>query len=327
MAVVCLLINVKFTGLVYAVLLSGFGVVACLALRRWRAGFCLAAGLGVVGVLSILVLGYSPYVRNYTEEGELFYPIRGKHPLDIMTPIRPVNLAARDRFSRFLIANFSRCEQVRPPLASRLKFPLMVFPSEFLVWRTNDPEAGGFGPWFGALLLCALVGMGLLVSDPKTRRVGMICGVITAGILATVFIHTEGWLARYAPQTWLIPVVWIIGLAEGAASGQRIFGRVMFGMMTANILFILAAWAGWNVLYGWRMHKSLREMAAVKPPVAVEFGQFQALRERLREAGIQFEVVHPPPAPPNTTRHRIPTNGEQAYWYEPVSDSPGMAGK
>jgi hypothetical protein len=310
-----LMINLKFTGLVYAVLVVGFAIGAALFLKKYRAGLRLAVVLGVTGIVSVVVLGYSPYVRNVREHGELFFPLRGEKPLDIMTAVRPANFADEDRLTRFVVGNFSRSEHVRTPQSTTAKVPFMIFPSEFLAWRA-DPEAGGFGPWFSGLLICSAVAVVLLL---KNLRLGEMAGLaLFCGgcVLATVFVHTEGWYARYAPQTWLLPLLLLVCLLNGSKVLHHRLAKLMIWLLVGNVIFICTAWAGWNFMYGSRIRQCLHEMAASPQPVSVELGQFQSLRERLSEARIRFEMVDDAGPPQDALRCRIPTNGEQAFWYK-----------
>ena len=143
----------------------------------------------------------------------------GPQSVDIMTAIRPINLAEKDRFSRFLIANFSRSEHVRPPRATTLKFPLRFELKERSAWSVPGPEAGGFGPFYGALLLMAGAGVCLLLPNAATRHRLVPVWLIGGCLLVSIFVHGEGWWARVRPQAWLLPLLVIVCLLTTGRAG------------------------------------------------------------------------------------------------------------
>ena len=147
----CLLINLKFTGLIYVAILLSATVLVVLWQHGLRACRQTILAAAIVGIIGFIGLGYSPYIRNLVEKGHPLYPLMGPQSADILTAIRPVNLAGKDRFSRFLIANFSRSEYVRAPQSTTLKFPLWLEPKGALCLGESWPGSW----WTWTVLWCA----------------------------------------------------------------------------------------------------------------------------------------------------------------------------
>jgi hypothetical protein len=315
----CVAINMKFTAVAYtAVLMS---LAACIAWRYHglRSGSWMAAAAVAAGVVGVLVLGYSPYVRNLREKGDLFYPVSATPEtigLGATGGNRPTNLEHKDRFSRFLISAFSRSEIVRPPRETRLKFPLWIGRDERRGIYGADLEAGGFGPLYGALLLVAGAGALALVVHPSTRRIGGLMMLIAACLMTSVFVHTETWWARYVPQAWLVPVLAAIpALAASRWSIRWCLGCALTLLAAANLLVVGVNVAWRQIAYTRSTRIALEEMSAAPAPVTVYLGPFRSLRQRLQEAGVAFTIVEAPPALP-LVRRVLPTPGDTAFWFE-----------
>lgn len=112
------LANIKFTGLVYVCVILAVAAATCFYLLpiRTTVRFC---GFAAVSVLiAVLVFGKSPYSDNLLAGRHFFYPLMGDESIDIIDVLKPANLARHDRFSSFLIGNFSKSEPVRAPAST-----------------------------------------------------------------------------------------------------------------------------------------------------------------------------------------------------------------
>jgi hypothetical protein len=314
----CLMINLKFTGLAYAVVFLVAAVLGTWYRQGLKPAYKLALVAVIAGLVATCLLGYTPYIRNLREKGNLFYPMRGENLPDFTAPNRPANLVHKDRFMRFLIANFSRSERVQPPRATHLKFPLSIYPEEGPAVSSADPEAGGFGPLYGALLVMAGVGLLLLLRSASSSQSANVAVLISGILLVSIFVHSEGWWARYAPQAWLLPLVIAVAcLRASERSLQWWWGRAILAIAFANVLFVGYYLTRSQLGYTRATSRCLREMSSARQPVTVYVGRFPALRERLREHGIDFKLAEaPPPADAMTAWHDIPSLLRETAWSE-----------
>jgi hypothetical protein len=314
LAAACLAINVKLTGLVYVAVILAVAVPA----MWWWHGLVqarrMAAAAAATAVVGGGILGYAPYVQNLRDHADPFYPATPTYRILNMSQT-PANLQERDRITRFFVSSFSRSEAVRSPQQTRLKFPLWVGAEERRGLYGADLEAGGFGPLYGASLLLALVGVVTLCARRATRQIAGVVLLIGGTLLASMFVHGQTWWARFVPQAWLLPMlVAIPALSLPRRSFQWCLGVGLVGLTVANLL-IVGANVGWRQLkYARENQRSLLQLAAAPGQVNVYLSSFRSLRQRLREADINFRIVEAPPE--SGQRHPIPTPGNLAFWFE-----------
>lgn len=315
---VCLAINLKFTALVYVGALMGFAVLITWRQRGLQVASKLAGAVGATTVVAVFLLGYSPYVTNWRDKGHMLYPVLGAPPELLSTAgMRPTNLHNKDRFSRFLIANFSVSESVgRPPKATNLKFPFWIYPSERSAWLWSQAlESGGFGPLYGALLLLAGAGAVALLRDPSARPYGSIALAVAGVVGVSVFTHAETWWARYVPQAWLLPMIIATAcILSPRRSVKWVIGWALIVFATLNVLFIAAFFTRHEWKYAQETRRSLREIPFGEP-IQAHLGMFESLRERLRAGGAEVRLLKAPLIEqPGGTRHPIPSPGGTAFW-------------
>jgi hypothetical protein len=279
-----LLLEVKFTGLVYVtILFAGFLALLAWQKRPWRKPLrqaVLAIALGT------LVFGMNPYVFNVLENGHPFYPFYGSGDLPNFSLANdtPPDFLEANRVQNLAASLFSR-SRVWPPEAN-LKIPWQVDRGEWRQFQEPDVRTGGFGPLFAAALVLAGVFLGI--------RLGRGCAapwLATAAILvilASVLLVHACWWARYAPQVWLVPLVALTPLGgDGEKPNWRRLSWLVLLILSVNVGGIAAVNLRANV-------DATREMAATladlrsHAPFQVTFGYFRSNRIRLQEAGIPF---------------------------------------
>lgn len=299
LAAICLAANIKFTGLIYAIVLIGATVMIAFWQNGARAGGRLAITAALAGLFAICMLGYSPYVRNLSENGNVFYPVLGSQNLFHKNDYVPVNIAPHNRVMRFLISNFSRSERVRPPNSTTLKIPFLIStPWEGSPFLDTDVEAGGFGPLFGGMLLLGTIGLCLLAADRSAWRQLTVAATIIGVLLLSIFSHTETWWSRYVPQAWLVPlIIATTCLITPQRFGQRWIGWALIVLMSINVLFVSFYFVRGQLRYSKATRETLREMSASPQPIKVYLGRFPSLGERLREAGVHFQIISTAPKP------------------------------
>lgn len=320
LAAVGVLVNVKVNALAYAVVLLAFAVLAAWRWHGFRIAWRFAAIAAAAGAFGMLALGYAPYVRNLREKGALFYPYAVTPRLVDTDTQRAVNLADKDRVSRFVLSSFSYSERVRPPGVARLKLP---FQMSLLERKNYDPdiEIGGFGPLYGGLFVLGVAGaLGLCLSKSAGGAARLMV-LIAALVFVSIFVHSETWWARYVPQGWLVPLFIAVGCLL-AAQGRwlRRLGWAIVIVAVLNVGFVGLAVARLQTAYTSRVHTTLAEMRAARQPIAVDFDMFQTWRRRLQEAQIAFVPTAPPSAAEQASWHEIACTFGHAGWRESRAD-------
>lgn len=288
-ATVILLINLKFTGLVYSVLVLGSAIAVFAWRREFARVFRYGAAWAAIGAAGTVVFGASPYTHNVLAGRHIFHPVQGPKAVDILTPLRPVNLAEMDRFSRFATAHFARSENVRRPDSTRWALPFFGMALDNYPISYIDTTAAGFGPFFsGALLLAAL---GLIWSLARKRRITPGVLFVLIGMGLTTFLHAEGWWARYVPQLWLLAA---LGVPWLAAHGRLRLGGCLLFTLLLNAVVVGVPSAAHKF---WATVLLKRELAGIKAEagtIELQGGPFPALSRRFIEAGITTIPISTP---------------------------------
>jgi hypothetical protein len=279
-----LIIQVKFTGLVYAtIFFAGFIVLLAWQKRPLRKPIytgVLALGLGT------FVFGMNPYVFNTLENGHPFYPFfgRGDFPRITMTSTTPPEFLQANRVENLAASIFSRSRAW--PIQSTLKAPWQVSRDEWTAFEEPDVLTGGFGPLFPAALVLswAILAMGMWQGGtaPWTRTALIL---IIIGSVLPVFAC---WWARYAPQVWLIPLVALapLGGAIEKPNLHRLSWLVLL-ILSANVGGIAGVNFRANLNATRETAESLDDLRSYAP-LRIAFGIFRSNRFRLQEAGIPF---------------------------------------
>jgi hypothetical protein len=279
-----LIIQVKFTGLVYVtVLLAGYIALLAWQKRPWRKPFSrvvLALALGT------FLFGVNPYVFNTLENGHPFYPFfgRGEFPIFSLRTDTPPEFLEANRVANLAASVFSR-SRVWPP-ESTLKAPWQVDRGEWRAFQEPDVRTGGFGPLFPAAMVLSLAL--LAICWRRGDAAPWITTAVILIIIASVLPVYACWWARYAPQVWLIPLVALAPLGSAAV-------RQNWHRLSWLVLLILLTNVARIALVNWRANlDATRDTAAdladlrAHSPFKVAFGNFRSKRIRLQEAGIPF---------------------------------------
>jgi len=292
-ACIVVMVNLKFTGLVYGVLLS-----AGLTLYVRRRGVAVdrsahfrwfVAAIAGAFAIATLVVGFDPYVSNLLRKGHPFYPLMGQGAVDIITIQLAPAFHTLARPTRFLVGLFARADEHN--VAPMLKWPFALGASELRAIGYPDVRIGGFGPLFGlAVLLAAAIGL-------LRRRLGVVvpakAWALAALLVGIAFCNPALWWARYVPHLWLLPV----GLLALALLSPRLgrAGRaaaLAFGALLAIDIALVAvvatvASAGASRAVG----QQLDRLDRAGGPLTVRWDGFEAVRARLRTRAIAFAEV------------------------------------
>lgn len=297
-----LLINIKFTALGYAILLCTIPIyftlykpilvnktknikTILLILLKQRYLFTLLTGV----LIALLIVGASSYISNTLDHNHPFYPLAGKEKVDIMSHTTPEGLINKNRIVQLYLSLFSETSNsVTDELKS--KFPLRITENELNTLWPMDIRIGGFGPLFGAVIIFTIIGMAFW-RDIFRERAGRIFIIIFTVIFLTVIINPEAWWARYTPQLWILPVLFLVLLAQN----NRIKFKYIFICLVSLIIFtnsLLIQKANFEVIN--QLNKELNiqlhtlEEYSYSNEVFVDFDTFRSNNVRLEMNNIKY---------------------------------------
>ena len=190
-----LLVNIKFTGLVYGGVLGITALVYGFANKAKLKSILHLAGLGVTaGVLGTMLFGFFPYVTNTLADNNPFASVYTYSPkygkkVSVVSNLLEKEFNEKTRYEKAWIALFSQSTKGKwykpeplPPFSS-------IAPRGFFF---------SFGAIFsGALLLCLT-----LVFFIRDKFAWIILG----GILCSIFATEVAFDFRLTPQYWWLPI-------------------------------------------------------------------------------------------------------------------------
>ncbi len=225
-----LLVNIKFTGLVFGGVL-GMTALAYGARRgASRKTLLQLAGLGSAAtILGVVLFGFFPYSTNAYLHGNPvhpFYPAivfgEEKQEIVFLEESSPV-FSGKSQYEKWWIALFSKTAET----SNWTPVPLPPFSSLNL-----QSFLHGFSSLFsGALLLC------LTLVFFVRHRGGLL---VLAGVAVSILSFNVGFSFRHAPQNWWLPVLFLVFLLapdEKQPPFSRVQRIVVF-IVVACLLYI-----------------------------------------------------------------------------------------
>jgi hypothetical protein len=215
--VLALLINIKTTGFVYAMI---FCCGLCFINRNSFKVLCL-------GVLLGIFLGINPYLTNTVYHGNPFWPIMSKNSqintlYELLGVHEHPDFLKRNRIITFLWGSLATArtvdvftsdlpQEVKDQIGTpKIKIPLTTNFMELAAYRKEALRIGGFGPWFGAILIFSILSFGYFIISKyrfKTTKINRDFILLLLFLLFSTFINPGPWFARYVGQFYLIPIL------------------------------------------------------------------------------------------------------------------------
>lgn len=307
-----LIMNLKQTGIAYAGLLCAAAVAAQYWSSGWRKALTLGTALFALGIAGVGFFGYAPYMTNLRAGLHIFHPVLGEKKMndsigERMTPNLPSN-----RVGAFFVSHFARSdypEHVARPAVS--KFPFAISLDECTPWYSPDVKTGGFGPWYGALMILSAGGAVALALSRHRIRLGVAL-IVGTGLGMGIFCHDQAWWARFVPQAWLL--AWIVPVVAldlpGRAWGVWRACVLFLGVVNCGIILVVASVR--QSRFSAQLDRVLAQ-AAEAAPVALQVRRFPVLAERFKERGIPFVLLEGDSAP-GAVRHPIIGGDPVCYW-------------
>lgn len=290
-ALILLLVNIKFTGLVYTALLLFAYAIASVYINQIKKTFHQSWGLAVGFMLGLLLVGFNPYITNTLKHGHIFFPLRGENAIDVASHAKPAPLKDMNRIEALANSLFSVSSNSKKDLT--LKLPFQIRNSgEIYAMSGFDTRLGGFGPWFsGPLILGGIITLIILVSAKTPLH--KLSTVFLIGTLAfTVVINPEAWWARYVPQLYLIPLIACALVFICLTRKTRLLASITLLAIALNVAMVSYASTIQNIKGTLAINDQLDEFSKKGEPLSVYFSIFEATRARLNEASIKYLAVN-----------------------------------
>jgi hypothetical protein len=290
-SVVVLMINLKFTGVLFAAIFSS-GLLVYLLVKGKKPVFRrILLNAAAAGLIGILIAGYYPYVTNFRNYGTPFYPVMGPGQKDIISNVYPTRFSNMNRFQKLYISFFSHTDELKIYEDKNPRIPLKL---PFTVNKTdliNAPKLGikmaGFGPFFSGAVFLSLVLYLMLWLDENERKKIFDLTLVLVVLLISVFLVPEAWWARLVPQLWFFPLLVAFGSGGLQTRTARWLRGIIYASLVVNIM-LSSLIIPWNLLKTEEVKYQLDQLKSSRDTLQVEFSYFKSNRFRLRENGIPY---------------------------------------
>jgi hypothetical protein len=301
--VVIYTINVKFTGIIYAIII----LIGCIIFSSINHKKSRYPALLFISLLLGIIIGYNPYITNTIEGGNPFYPlVGGGEDFDIMTHNTPTQFLDKNQIERFLISIFSETSNVYDESCSCYgsavyKLPFTISRQEIDSFYENDLRIGGFGPLFsGIFIISAFLVLIILRKNNKfllNNFILFMCFII----FVSVIINPESWWARYVPHLWIIPILLFLCSSQILDNKFKIFSYLLIIAMIVNILIITLSYYSYqshvtgdiNSMLDMIKYKEEEENKTIKISFIILEGDFfNSIPRRLTEHGIKYVLIN-----------------------------------
>ena len=296
-AALIFLINTKFLGLAYSVVLVGTALLLGMLWRKpWRDLRRYALVSTAAGAFAVLVVGFHPYVE---------YTVKHGNPMAALASIefrKAHQIESNGRVMPFLWSLFGAPRiSLAPEVEVTLKKPFRFTTDELLVYRHwPDPDIGALGPYFAetlviSLLVLAVAGVALWRRD---KRMVISAVLVIVVFLVAILIKRPTWFMRYNAYFYLTPVVVCLLLLRAAAASR-------IAMIAAGLICFLLALSDARYAHLYRLGQidyttfaterwnQARE-ASRRGPVRAHFTNLRSNRVRWANFGIRFQEVATP---------------------------------
>lgn len=251
---IILIINLKFTGMVYA------GIFCFLFYIYWlykeyknnnlkKAIINYTSFYVIVVLFSTIIVGYSSYVKNLIDKGHPFYPLFGENKVDIITHNQPYYFKDRGTIKKFLITMFSEGSNVHDSYGDNrekpsFKIPFTITENEISEYARPDTRISGFGPLYsGIFIISCLYTLYMIIKMWKEKKYNILVPflLILFGMFILVLATDGSWWARYTPYLYLIPIFNLIYMISRKNKLNLVFSIIFSILLLTNISLIIYA--------------------------------------------------------------------------------------
>jgi len=283
---------VKLTGPVYVTIIVGSAVLWLVWKGQWRHNLRAFVIAVVAAAVGLTLLSGGTYLTNSLRHGHPLYPVLGPDRVGIVTA------PSHSRYQALVASIFGRSQALSDDRESverlrswtDLKPPFRVDREEIGAFLSPWVRVGGWGPWFSGVVLLTIVLIGVTVA--RRPRVAVCALLMILPLVVSVLVNPYCWKARYAPQSWLVPlVIAVVVLARRHSRLEKVLATAL--VVAAGINAMMVAWGhGPGVVYtSKQLRTHLLDLGNRQETLEVDFRPFRANRVRLAELGIDFTEV------------------------------------
>ena len=277
-----LLLNIKFTGVVFGIVLYGVILIYKLFIDKESIKQVLQRTTLII-IIAIPFL-FSPYINNYLEKGHPLYPLMGINKVDFVDDYLPDVLKDRGKLEKLVFTNFV---SIGNRGDSKLKIPFTFSLNELQKMRNGAPRVGSFGVWWGGILLVSFLYYFMSIYRIRDKFKLSIYEVIIGVMLLLLLLNKAGWWLRYTPYIWTTPL--LLFLSVDRFKKQKIEFKLLFSLVLVNAALTLVVSLGLGYKYSKLFKEQLFCLKDIKTPIEVDFDAYLGNKALFKEFKIPFK--------------------------------------
>ncbi len=290
---ILLMINYKFSLPFYLIVMSA-GVIFIFWIYKNNQAikkFIYSALIGFA--FGVCVLGFSPYISNLIDFKNPIYPLFENSLPEITRgieeSIQPASFETMNRFERLFQSTFSKGIWSRTPDDNVLKIPGTFTADEKLNYSRPDCEMAGFGPYYSLAFLISILLLPFIFF--VNRNVFYLVLLIIGFLFLSILITKVGWLARYAPQFFLVCLVIVVAAFYLKTFALLLPAAICLTLLIKNDTELLEInYVSQNKNTN-DLQNTLTDLSKRSDTVLVYFDHFNCYRERFKNNNIKFREV------------------------------------
>ncbi|WP_428663084.1 hypothetical protein [Runella sp.] len=285
---VIVLVNTKFTSVVYAVLLL-FCFIGWIFFNRRHLLYKIIIVSAISGIIGVVLVGFNPYVKNLYGFGHPFYPVMGKNKADILTYNFPATFINKNTFEKFYISLFAHTGNPTSTNGKevKLKIPFTFNKEDIISASKIDARIAGFGPLFSGILVVSFLLLCVLLFFYQFNRIIKNTLFLSGILLISSLVNPESWWARYIPQFWYIPIIILLAGELMPTKYNKVFKGILYLSLAVNIGFTFIG-IGWNIFMTGLINYQMDKLKYSEEIVTVEWGSAKSNRIRFEEKGVPY---------------------------------------
>lgn len=282
-----LLVNTTFLAVGYAIVIFIAYLLTLFIFKKSKLLRRIIWPIVVTFIVGLAIVGYNPYVKNTIDNGNPFYPIMGAGKVDIITSNSPSNFVNSNPVKNIARSLLSRSQNTLTP--SQVKFPFTVDKNEIEALLASDVRVGGFGPFFGGIVLLALVSF--LISLLKERKKSLDVIFPGAIIVISILINNYAWWASTAPQMWVLPILVAIFAFSFKNKLTTCFSWITVVILLVNILLVSNYHFREQYALSRQVDAQLAQLKSSGKDIEVQLNNHLSNRIRFEEKDINHTIV------------------------------------
>lgn len=260
-SILMIIINTKFTGFAYAGIFCFIYYLIYLYTKyknkMLKEVIKPTAIFAVTVIVSVLIVGFNPYVKNLTKHHQLFYPLQGKNKVDIVSYNQPNSFKNKSTFYKVGVSLFSRVTNSSKNYSVSItkKIPLTVYKSEFPYLAACDTRISGFGVMFSGIIILSVIICTICLirlAIKKSKYFYLLLAPLGITVLLMTLI-SESWWARYTPYLYLFPIIALVLLLFE----NKYLKYTLFTLLSILMIINLSYFIKYNTLVNYDHSKNI----------------------------------------------------------------------